>query len=146
MPFTLCHPALVLPLNAGAGRFTSLPALVIGSMTPDFVYFLHLGANGALSHSWIGIIAHCLPTGLVAYILYHTLLRDAFIAWAPEAISSRMEMEPPWLPRNARAVAIVLASLALGAASHIAWDALTHANTLPVTRLGLLRSPIAIGN
>ncbi|WP_374709637.1 DUF4184 family protein [Massilia scottii] len=35
MPFTFCHSAIVIPLHRCAPRFTSLPALVIGSMAPD---------------------------------------------------------------------------------------------------------------
>ena len=44
MPLTIAHPAAVLPF-----RHSRLPisALVIGSLAPDFEYFLHLHANFA---------------------------------------------------------------------------------------------------
>src|SRR5437762_2617545 len=38
MPFPLAHPAAVLPLRRYCPRFLSFPALVIGSIAPDFGY------------------------------------------------------------------------------------------------------------
>ncbi|MSQ59664.1 MAG: DUF4184 family protein [Betaproteobacteria bacterium] len=40
MPFTIAHPAAALPLLRPLRGFGVLSALVIGSMTPDFPYFL----------------------------------------------------------------------------------------------------------
>ena len=145
MPFTLCHPAIVLPLHARARRLTSLPALVIGSMAPDFVYFLPLAANGGFTHSLPGILLYCLPAGLLVYVIYHALLREAFIDWAPAAISRRMPAGASWMVRDIRAVGLVLGSLVIGAATHIAWDAFTHANTVVVRQVDVLRWPITIG-
>jgi hypothetical protein len=39
MPFTLAHPAIVVPL---ALQRLILSALIIGSMTPDLEYFIRL--------------------------------------------------------------------------------------------------------
>ncbi|NHZ38060.1 DUF4184 family protein [Massilia rubra] len=63
MPFTLCHPAIVIPLHRYARGFTSLPALAIGSMMPDFVYFFSFGISGEFSHSTPGILLYCMPVG-----------------------------------------------------------------------------------
>jgi len=146
MPFTLCHPAIVLPLHARARRLTSLPALVIGSMAPDFVYFLPLAADGSFTHSVAGIFLYCVPAGLLVYWVYFALLREAFIAWAPAAMSARMPPTRPWLKRDVRGTAIVIASLMLGAATHIAWDAFTHPNTFVVRHVDVLRFPLSIGD
>lgn len=145
MPFTLCHPALVLPLHAAARGRMPLAALAIGSMAPDFAYFLSIGPGGAFTHSAAGIVLYCLPAGLAAYLVYHLLLREAFIAWAPAGIAARMAPTAPWLPRDAGSALLLVASLALGAASHIAWDAFTHANTVVVRHVALLRTPLALG-
>lgn len=145
MPFTLCHPALVLPLNRHANRLTVLSALVIGSMAPDFVYFLPVGAEGGFTHSLPGILGYCLPAGALAYLVYHTLLREAFIAWAPLAIARRMEPQAPWIPADLRGLCLVLMSIMLGAASHIAWDAFTHVNTAVVRYFDVLRAPVPLG-
>lgn len=145
MPFTLCHPAVILPLHRCAPRRTSLAALVIGSMMPDLPYFFVTGASGTFSHTFLGILAYCVPVGALVYLLYHALLREAWLDWAPPAIGTRLPASVPWRPRDAGSLAILLASLALGAASHVAWDAFTHAHTAVVDRLEVLRSPIAIG-
>ncbi|MEW6024912.1 MAG: DUF4184 family protein [Pseudomonadota bacterium] len=142
MPFTLCHPAIVLPLHARARVLTSLPALVIGSMAPDFVYFLPVGANGHFTHSVPGIFMYCLPASLLVYCIYHGLLREAFVDWAPPVISRRMPPATPWRERRPGRWGIVLLSLVIGAASHIAWDGFTHPNTILVRHLDVLRMPV----
>ncbi|MCC2972076.1 DUF4184 family protein [Massilia sp. IC2-476] len=146
MPFTLCHPAAVLPLHAAAPRLTSLSALVVGSMAPDFVYFLPLVANGGFTHSAAGVLLYCVPAGLLVWLAYHLLLRDAFLAWAPARIAARMAPQNDWRPRAPRGAAIVLASLALGAATHVGWDAFTHTNTAVVRHVELLRTPVQLGS
>ncbi len=146
MPFTLCHLAIVLPLHARARRLTSLPALVIGSMAPDFVYFLPFAADGYFTHSLPGIFLYCLPAGLLVYFIYQALLRDAFIEWAPAAVSARMRATVPWMNADVRTVGIVLVSLLIGAASHIAWDAFTHPNTAVVRHVDVLRMQVALGS
>lgn len=40
MPFTAAHPALVLPIKARWPKFFSLTALAVGSMAPDFEFFI----------------------------------------------------------------------------------------------------------
>lgn len=142
MPFTLCHPAIVLPLHARARYLISLPALVIGSMAPDFVYFLPVGASAYFTHSVPGIFMYCLPAGLLVYFIYQGLLREAFVDWAPPVISRRMPPAMPWRERKPGLWGIVLLSLVIGAASHIAWDAFTHPNTIVVRHLDVLQRPV----
>lgn len=146
MPFTLCHPAIVLPLHRYTRGMTSLPALVIGSMAPDFVYFFSLGVTGSFSHSGPGILLYCVPAGAVVYILYFTLLRQPLLAWLPRAISARMAWQIVWPLHDARAVGGVLGSLAIGASTHVFWDSFTHDNTAVVPHLGVLRSLVSIGS
>ena len=145
MPFTLCHPALVIPLHRYARQVTSLPALVIGSMAPDFAYFFSLGVSGSFTHTPLGVPVYCVPAGLLVYLIYHTLLRQPVLAWLPRTIGARMAAPVPWPLDSVRAVAIVLVSLAIGAASHIFWDSFTHANTMIVTSDSVLRTLVSVG-
>nr|WP_267876036.1 DUF4184 family protein [Massilia rubra] len=81
----------------------------------------------------------------MVYIVYQTLLRQALLAWLPRAVSVRMG--PPALPaRNARAVWTILLSLAIGAATHIFWDAFTHPDTIPVNYFAALRERVSLGD
>lgn len=146
MPFTLCHPALVIPLNRCFGRSTSLAALVIGSMAPDLVYFFPIAGSGSFTHSLPGLLIYCIPSGIIIYTLYFALLREAFIACAPRAIALRMRPRVAWIPTTLPAAAIVLASLLIGAASHVFWDGFTHPNTYFVNRFDVLHLPVSIGD
>ena len=64
MPFTLSHPAVVLPF---ARWKLILSALVIGSMTPDFEYFIDIVTDHdvQIGHSISGIFLFCIPVGLL---------------------------------------------------------------------------------
>lgn len=144
MPFTLCHPAIVLPLYRYR-RIMSLPGLVIGSMAPDFVYFFSLGISGSFTHTPLGVPLYCLPAGLLLYFVYQLLVRVPVLAWLPRAISTRMGGPVHWPLRGARSVTIVVGSLAIGAASHIAWDSFTHANTVIVNSYEIFRTLVPLG-
>lgn len=144
MPFTLCHPAIVLPLYRYR-HIMSLSGLVIGSMAPDFVYFFSMGISGSFTHTPLGVPLYCVPAGLVLYFLYQLLIREPVLAWLPRAISTRMTGPVHWPLRDARSVITVMGSLAIGAASHIAWDAFTHADTVVVNNYEIFRTLIPVG-
>jgi hypothetical protein len=142
MPFTLSHPAAIVPIQR-YWKGASLSALVIGSMAPDFVYFLRIAISGALSHSLAGIITFCVPASLVAYLIFHLLIKRPFWLLLPDRLRSRLDIESPdWLPTSPKSWAVISASAALGAATHVAWDSFTHANTAVVTYFSWLRSAI----
>jgi hypothetical protein len=129
MPFTIAHAAAVLPLRKTHSRLP-LAALMAGSMSPDFAYFLPGGLNRASSHDLEGIVLFCLPAGLAVWLLFVRLLERPTIELLPEAWRARVPRSDQGLtPR-----ALLFASLAvvLGALTHVAWDAFTHANT-PIT-------------
>jgi hypothetical protein len=145
MPFTLAHPAAVIPVYRLAGRWGVLLALVIGSMAPDFVYFLPIGVTGGYSHSIVGAFLFCVPAGLFAYMIFQSLLRKPLLALLPDPIANRVSFSPEWIPRTPQAIVALVVSLAVGAITHIAWDSFTHANTFLVRHLDLLRHPVEIG-
>lgn len=121
MPFTFAHPAAVLPLR----RFGDLSALVIGSLVPDAGYLLMVEIPRELTHGLGALWTFCLPAGLLAYLLYHRLLREPLLALAPDAVCQRMD-ESSALPGSLRAWLRVTISLLIGSATHIAWDEFTH--------------------
>ena len=145
MPFTLSHPAAVLPFRRYAAGTMYFPALVIGSMAPDFVYFFRLGVNGGFSHSLAGLFPFCVPASLAVYVAYYLFLRQPMVALLPDAIAARLNPQPEWIPKNLRAALILLGSFLAGAATHIGWDAFTHANTFLVRHAGVLRMPVGVG-
>lgn len=145
MPFTFAHPAAVMPLCRRLPYPGVMSALVIGSMAPDFVYWLPLPIYREMSHTVPALFLFCLPAGLSVFWLYHTLLKRPLVALLPRAIFVRL---PPLQPIRwrLRHVVPVLLALLLGAITHLVWDAFTHYNT-PVTRLlPGLETPLLTGS
>jgi hypothetical protein len=124
MPYPFAHPAAVLPLVGPLGRLAVPSALVIGCMIPDAWYLVGV-ASRETSHSLPGLLRFCLPAGLLAYLAFHLLLKQALAALLPAYLASRLV---PYLAKGLPAVPwrAVLASLLCGAATHLAWDGLTH--------------------
>jgi hypothetical protein len=134
MPFTMSHAAAVLPFSR-----TRLPlaALMIGSMAPDFAYFLPNGP-GVLSHSVPGLFKFCWPAALLVWVVFVQLLETPTLALLPDGWRGAFR-------RSDRAFTLrnfALASVAvmLGAATHILWDSFTHANTPMVDQVPVLET------
>jgi Domain of unknown function (DUF4184) len=125
MPFTLAHPAVVLPLRVIFGRVVVLPALVIGSMAPDFVYFVPMGIHGGTSHSLKGLFLFCLPVGFLVYWVFQLWLRLPLTSLLPKSVQNRMKPETENIAL--RDIPIVLGSLLTGAMTHVLRDSFTHA-------------------
>jgi Domain of unknown function (DUF4184) len=120
MPYPFAHPAAVLPLARPLGRFAVPSALAIGSMAPDFWYVVPLLGRGD-SHSLAGLAWFCLPAGLLAYALFHQVLKQPLIALLSPRLGRFTPAGLPPVPWSA-----VMVSLIVGALTHLAWDALTH--------------------
>lgn len=124
MPYPFAHPAAILPLARPMGRFAVPSALAIGAIAPDLWYLVPPLAR-AHSHSLIGLLAFCLPAGIVAYLAFHLLLKQPLLALLPRSIACRLAgVTAERLPRVPWTA--VLASLLAGAATHVLWDAATH--------------------
>jgi hypothetical protein len=125
------------------GRHAVLSALVIGSVTPDLWYFQPFGVSRAQSHSVAGLLWFCLPLGLFLYLLFHAFLKRPLLALMPppaaERLASFTALETVLPP--VRWVAVI-ASLLAGTATHLAWDAFTHYDSVVAEALPLLRGQV----
>lgn len=122
MPYPFAHPAAVLPLVPLLGRLAVPSALAIGSVTPDLWHLVPF-ADRADSHSAAALLWFCLPAGLLAYALFHLVLKQPLIAlvWPRlEAFACKGLPRAPWYA--------VIVSLLAGTLTHLAWDAITHTN------------------
>jgi len=126
MPFTFAHPAAVLWC---ARWHASVPfsAFVIGSMSPDFEYFLRLRLLSFYSHSPLGIVTFCLPIGLLVYGLYRWIIAPALIRNLPRAVRARIAVEPR-VGNPVRRGLLTAIAIMFGATTHILWDGFTHGN------------------
>lgn len=143
MPFTLSHPAVVLPL--ARGRLVP-SALVMGSMAPDLPYFLPFFRQRWLTHMFTGTITVDLGLALALLGLYHPLLKWPLIALCPAWIRDRVAAPArAFDQRRMNDLGWVLVSAAIGTFSHVAWDAFTHPDAPGVQWLPALAEPAAFG-
>lgn len=143
MPWTFAHPAAVLPFVGLTGpKRLSLAALVIGSMSPDFGYYLGLYDLAGIAHTPPGILALCLPSGLLVVWLSRGLQRPvAYLLPQPHG-QALLAAGGAATPRNVLSVSLLAVALALGAATHIIWDAFTHEGRFFVAHIAALQTPV----
>lgn len=128
MPFTFSHPAIVLPLTSLPARWFSLTGLVIGSLTPDFEYFLRMRMVGNIGHTVIGILLFDLPVGLLLTFIFHNIVRNRLVVNLPAPLACRLMQYTSfnWNTHFRNSWLVVVTSILVGAASHIFWDSFTH--------------------
>ncbi|MCW7943132.1 membrane protein [Streptomyces hygroscopicus] len=137
MPFTLSHAAAVLPAvrGDGSGRWQLVPAvLVAGSFAPDVTYFAASAVSramdfGGVTHSRAGVFT---VDVLIAWALVGAwlLLREPLVALLPSSAQGRVAaLVRCGTPRREVSPQMFLrwyVSAALGALTHVVWDAFTH--------------------
>ena len=71
MPWTLSHPAIVLPLRRFSPQPLDFAALVIGSMTPDIGFYIDRFDLSTFAQTLPGSFLACLPTGVILLLFYY---------------------------------------------------------------------------
>lgn len=134
MPFTFAHPAAVLPFRKYCSRWLNLPALIVGSMTPDLGYFLHNWVWALSGHSFSGSVSFDLPAGFILLALFYMNARPVsrLLPYPHREALASICPEPGFL--SLRSLLVVAFSIILGALTHIFWDGFTHANGWCVRR------------
>jgi hypothetical protein len=138
MPFTLSHPAAVAVFGPLV-REDRLPlaALAIGAMSPDFEYLGRLRPEWQWSHAPLGVLLFCLPTGLIALWLWVRVVREPLRALLALPRSPLATPGRWWIAAGAAILA--------GAATHVVWDAFTHAAGWAAALAPGLGRTIAVG-
>ncbi|PSM44837.1 DUF4184 domain-containing protein [Streptomyces dioscori] len=149
MPFTLSHPAAVLPLlRRPFGR----AALVAGAVAPDMPYFVVTTGLPVSAQSWYEPFTNATTShtalGAATASLPYTLALWALLRAAHRPLASLLPIPGPQPPprtagaRARRAGWLVLSAL-IGITTHLAWDAFTHHDGFFVTHAPWLTSPLA---
>ncbi len=134
MPFTPAHAAAALPLL----RTRLVPsALVVGTMAPDFEYFLRLAPGGGFGHTFAGAFLLSLPLALVVLWMFHAVVKAPLVQLFPDPFRLRIATEPFRFGGPRRFGLIVLSALA-GIFTHILWDSFTHSYTWPARHFAWL--------
>ncbi|MGC5535152.1 DUF4184 family protein [Streptomyces sp. SR-10] len=138
MPFTLSHAAAVLPAirRNGTARWPLFPsALVAGSFAPDITYFADTVVPGAMefgsfTHTILGVVTVNVAIAAVLVTVW-VLLREPLAALLPVRVRGRAHAfvrGQRWTRASFGPSAWLwfAVSAALGAATHVVWDAFTH--------------------
>ena len=146
MPFTFSHPAIVLPLTFLPRQWFSLTGLVIGSLTPDFEYFIRMRVQSNYSHNIYGLFWFDLPLGLLLAFIYHNIVRDSLFNNLPTNLKSRLSKFKlfDWNSYFKQNWFVILISILIGAVSHLFWDSFTHDNGYFVQTIPALTSTIEL--
>jgi membrane-bound metal-dependent hydrolase YbcI (DUF457 family) len=128
MPFTFSHPALILPATYLPKKYYSLTGLIVGSMTPDFEYFIRMRDYARYSHTVSGMFWFDMPLGLIIMFLFHNVVRNTLIEHLPFSINIRLSgfEKFNWNQYFKKNTFVVLLSLLVGIASHLFLDSFTH--------------------
>jgi hypothetical protein len=138
MPFTLAHPAAVLPFRRFCPRYLSFPALIAGSVSPDLSYFFGRLNLGPFAHHPIKGFLFGIPAGLLVFVAFYLFRRPAL-----NLLSSRYrEIFQPLLVHSVGTPLVILLSLVIGVATHILWDNFTHNHSWLVRHFALLQTPL----
>ncbi|AWZ47525.1 DUF4184 domain-containing protein [Clostridiaceae bacterium 14S0207] len=148
MPFTFSHIAAVLPIKEKFNKYFNFTGLVLGSLAPDFQYFLNFKPMGNLGHTLVGFIVLNLPLCFLVAFLFHKIIKKCFILHMPTPFD-RWYIHyayTPWSLNSIKEIFIFIYSTLLGMLTHIVWDSFTHSTGKFVLLFPQLRYNIFILN
>lgn len=141
MPWTLSHPAAILPLKRLCPKYLMFPALVAGSVAPDVGYYIDQFAIGRYAHTFAGSILAGVPMGMLLLCAFFYLRRPLWFLLPGRHRHPLGPLVARRLAVDTRTIMTATASILLGAWTHLVWDSFTHNKTWIVSRIDLLREP-----
>jgi Domain of unknown function (DUF4184) len=144
MPFTLAHPAAILPLRGV--RYLRTAPLVIGAVIPDLPYYVP-GALGRMvpqTHSFEYSLTIDPLLGYAALVAVFALQAPLTALLSPRARWLCLQALAPFRTRPLEWLFAPVA-IVIGVWTHLAWDSFTHPNGWIVKRVAALSAPVTIG-
>ncbi|RIX60558.1 DUF4184 family protein [Paenibacillus nanensis] len=147
MPFTFAHPLYAAPLKLAKPGLFSLTGLTLGSMSPDFEYFIALEPYQTIGHSLTGLLFQALPLCILFALLFHHVVKRPLAEHLPSVLglderARRLVRLYPWEMSGGTRWFLFLLSVVIGFFSHLFVDAFTHEHGIVVTRWSLLREEV----
>jgi hypothetical protein len=123
MPNPIAHPAASIPFTKAGMVFS---ALIIGSIAPDFGYFIPL-PTAYFMYTAAGLFLFDVPVGLILLWLFHVLVKWPLLSLLPEGLQRRLFKAAQGFSFGPlRRFGLVLLSLLVGSLTHVVWDSFTH--------------------
>ena len=143
MPFTLAHPAAILPLRRF--EFLHLIPLTIGSVTPDVPYYFpdRWGRSFNDTHTFYGSFVPCLPIGM-ALLLFTLVMREPLTALLSTQGRALCLTQIEQFAAKRWNWLIAVLSLLVGSWTHIMWDSFTHPAGWTTARVAALSAPVEL--
>ena len=144
MPHTFAHPFFAAPLKRLMPRFLRTSGLVLGSMAPDFEYFVAMEPHRTVGHTFAGFFLLHLPLCAAAALVIERLMLPTLPLLLPSAggldrfAAERLRMRRLAKPGDWLAFAV---SLFIGFLTHLFMDGWTHGNTAFTNRFAWLHAP-----
>lgn len=146
MPFTFAHPAAVIRLQDKSPRYFDSTALILGSMAPDFEYFLRFKAKATIGHTLGGFFYFNLPMILIVALVWHYIIKKPFILSIPSPFRKYFSclLVNKWNLKTFKSLIIFIISGIIGMCTHVLWDSFTHRYGFFVMRIPILSKSIEI--
>lgn len=123
MPNPIAHPAASIPFTKAGLVFS---ALVIGSISPDFGYFIPLPA-AFFMYTPAGVILFDVPVGFVLLWFFHTFVKWPVLSLLPQSLQRRLYKSAQGFTFGPlKHFGLILLSLLVGSLTHVIWDSFTH--------------------
>ncbi len=128
MPFTLAHPAIIIPIKRHCKYWFSTTGLMAGSIAPDIEGIYTLGLHRGVSHTIWGIFFIDLPISILISILFHQIIKQPLIKYSFGYFKKRSIGYSTfnWWQYCLLNPYKVCLSILVGVGLHITWDLLTH--------------------
>ncbi|MEK3915915.1 DUF4184 family protein [Paenibacillus sp. FSL H7-0331] len=142
LPFTFAHPLYSFPIKFIKPRYFSLSGLILGSMSPDYEYFIALEPYQTIGHTHKGLLLQGLPLCVVILFLLH-LIRKPLILHLPSMFHidvKAYQLIRSFDFRDIKNWIVFLLSVVIGFYSHIFLDAFTHKSGYFVMNYPLLQN------
>lgn len=113
----------------------------MGSVAPDFEYFLLMAPRGKFGHTPAGMFLFSLPAALAALWMFHRWVKPVIVMILPRPLRERFTRSlGPFSFAPGKRFLLIAASAFAGIATHIAWDSFTHPASPLVQHWAVLRS------
>lgn len=140
MPNPIAHPAASIPFTRVGLVFS---ALVAGSISPDFGYFIFMPGNFFM-YTIPGLLLFNVPVAFVLLVLFHVFAKWPLLSLLPINLQRRLfkhaqgfSFGPP------KRLLLILLSLLVGSITHVILDSFTHSFGWVVEHFPVIRIYIA---
>lgn len=144
MPFTFSHPFIILPLKGLKSNWFSLTGLIVGSIAPDFEYFIKMEGEREYGHTLLGLFWFDLPLAVVLAFVFHAIIKPPLMDNMPGFLKRRFSRfkDFNWYAYFKTNWLIICLSILIGSLSHLFLDSFTNANgyfvqTIPFLSKGI---------